>query len=278
MSINLAKLIIRSGANRQLAEYRMQSPSIGTHPGEAAPSRPLLQEPTPMSDQVQSRRSAGSTSDAAPLTKSEKRALAKAAAAKAAAAKRRRQALAGAFAGLAVVAVIVIAFITLDNTGSKNATNSAGSSVPSASASAAPAAPPSADAAFPPLPDGADPALAKKPVVAKGTGQLTKLTAKVLVDGKGPAARAGQQVTVNYVGVTYADGKEFDSSWSHSQAMPFQLGVGAVLPGWDQGLVGAKVGSRIQLDIPSNLAYGDTPPKGYPVGALRFVVDVLAVQ
>ena len=128
------------------------------------------------------------------------------------------------------------------------------------------------------MPDGADPALAQKPVATKGEGTLAKLTATTLIEGTGPAAQAGQQITVNYVGVTYTDGKEFDSSWSRSQAFPFQLGVGQVIPGWDQGLVGAKVGSRIQLDIPADLAYGDNPGNGAPGGALRFVVDVLAVQ
>jgi peptidylprolyl isomerase len=237
-----------------------------------------------MSDQVQSRRPAGSTSDAAPLTKSEKRALAKAAAAKAAATKRRRQALSGAFAGLAVVAVIVVAFIMLDNSGSNDPAGTADPSVPSASAPASPgdAAPadaaPSANPAPPALPPGSDPALATKPVTTKGSGALTKLNVKTLIEGKGPATQTGQQVTVNYVGVSYQTGEEFDSSWSQSQPFTLPIGVGQVIPGWDQGLVGVKVGSRVQLDIPSALAYGDNPTNGAPGGPLRFVVDVLAAQ
>ncbi|MFI6762736.1 FKBP-type peptidyl-prolyl cis-trans isomerase [Micromonospora sp. NPDC050417] len=233
-----------------------------------------------MSDQVQSR-PANVTGDEAPLTKSEKRALAKAAKAKAAAAKRRRQALAGAFAGLAVIAVIVIAFIALDNTGKDDPADNGVASDPGVSAPADPGAPgaqPPANAEFPPLPEGADPALGQKPVAAKGTGEVTKLTPTILIDGTGPAAQAGQQISVNYVGVTYADGKEFDSSWSRSEPFAFQLGVGQVIPGWDQGLVGAKVGSRIQLDIPAALAYGENPANGAPGGTLRFVVDVLGVQ
>ncbi|MEV4626696.1 FKBP-type peptidyl-prolyl cis-trans isomerase [Micromonospora sp. NPDC049523] len=232
-----------------------------------------------MSDQVQSH-SSYVPSEPPPLTKSEKRALAKAAKAKAAARKRRNQALAGAFAGLAVVAVIVVAFVALDDTGKEPADNGV-ASVPSATAPADPAAPPAqppADAEFPPLPEGADPALGKEPVVTKGEGELTKLTSKALIEGTGPVVQAGQQITVNYVGVTYKDGQEFDSSWKQSRAVPFQIGTGQVIPGWDQGLVGVKVGSRIQLDIPPALAYGDNPGNGAPAGALRFVVDVLAAQ
>lgn len=240
-----------------------------------------------MSDQVQSR-PANAPGDEAPLTKPEKRALAKAAKAKAAAAKRRRQALTGMFAGLAVVAVIVIAFVALDNSGSDDAADSGAASNPGASAPADPGAPPAdpaappaqppANAEFPPLPDGADPALATKPTATKGSGALAKLTPTTLIEGTGPAAQAGQQITVNYVGVTYADGTEFDSSWSRSEPFAFQLGGGQVIPGWDQGLIGAKVGSRVQLDIPAALAYGENPGNGAPGGPLRFVVDVLGVQ
>jgi len=83
---------------------------------------------------------------------------------------------------------------------------------------------------------------------------------------------------VNYVGVSFKDGTEFDSSWKNSQALTTQIGVGSVIQGWDKGLVGVKVGSRVQLDIPSAQAYGDNPTGGRPGGALRFVVDVLAAS
>ena len=84
---------------------------------------------------------------------------------------------------------------------------------------------------------------------------------------------------MNYVGVTFADGKEFDSSWGEGkQPFSFALGTGNVIKGWDQGLEGVKVGSRVQLDIPADLAYGDNPSGGQPAGALRFVVDVLSAQ
>jgi peptidylprolyl isomerase len=88
----------------------------------------------------------------------------------------------------------------------------------------------------------------------------------------------GQTITTNYVGVFFKDGKEFDSSWNAGQPASFPIGVGQVIPGWDQGLVGVTVGSRVQLDIPAELAYGTKPAGGRPAGPLRFVVDVLAAQ
>ena len=66
------------------------------------------------------------------------------------------------------------------------------------------------------------------------------------------------------------------TSWKRGQTFDTQIGTGQVIPGWDQGLVGVKVGSRVQLDIPADLAYGETPEGGAPAGDLRFVVDILA--
>jgi peptidylprolyl isomerase len=226
-----------------------------------------------MSNRVQNRKPGGST-DWQRMTKAEKRAAAKAAKARAAAAKRRRQALAIGLAGLAVVGVIIAAFVVFRGSGNSNGTAGAqASATPGATATAAANNP-----GFPPLPAGADPALGTKPTTSAGSGELTTLKVTPLVEGKGAAAQAGQQITVNYVGVKYKDGKEFDASWNKSQPFSFQLGGGNVIPGWDQGLVGVKVGSRVQLDIPSNLAYGDNPGGGRPGGPLRFIVDVLAVQ
>lgn len=226
-----------------------------------------------MSDRVQSR--PGASTDEQRMTKAEKRAAAKAAAAQAAAAKRRRQALTGAFAGVAVVAVIIAA-ILLFGTAKKRSDDTAGS--PASTAPTAAASQPANNPAFPPLPEGADPALGKKPTTSAGSGELKKLIVTPLIEGKGTPAKAGQGITVNYVGVSYKTGAEFDASWNRSEPFSFQLGTGGVIPGWDQGLVGVKVGSRVQLDIPSNLAYGDHPQGGAPAGPLRFIVDVLAVQ
>lgn len=212
--------------------------------------------------------------------KQERRAAAKAAAARAAQVKRRNQALAGAGAGLAVIAVLVAVFFIArsggdgEDVGSPALTTTAS---PTPSVAAEPQPPASSQP--PPAPQtDLDPALQNKPEVKAGSGTLTKLVVTPIVKGKGPAVKAGQTITVNYVGVTYAKGEEFDASWKAGQPVSFPIGTGQVIPGWDQGLVGVPVGSRVQLDIPADLAYGENPQGGAPAGALRFVVDVLAAQ
>jgi peptidylprolyl isomerase len=201
-------------------------------------------------------------------------------------ARRRPQALIGAFAGVAVVIAAMVALVVAggsddDGAGAQVAAEPAAATP--APAATTPAAVPSptqapANPGFPPLPAGADPALATRPTTTAGTGKLTKLTVKSLVKGKGAAAQAGQAITVNYVGARYQTGEEFDASWNRSEPFSFQLGAGNVIPGFEQGLVGVTVGSRVQVDIPANLAYGENPSGGAPAGPLRFIVDVLAVQ
>jgi FKBP-type peptidyl-prolyl cis-trans isomerase len=142
---------------------------------------------------------------------------------------------------------------------------------PAPEAKAAP--PPSASAAFRPLHDafGQD---------AGAPAPEGKLEIKDLVVGKGPEAKTGDTVKVNYVG-TLADGKEFDSS-KKPGGKPFEveLGAGRVIKGWDQGLPGMKVGGKRKLTIPPSLAYG---PRGFP-GAippnatLTFEVELLEVK
>jgi peptidylprolyl isomerase len=122
--------------------------------------------------------------------------------------------------------------------------------------------------------------LATKPAVTVPTGAAPKtLVVKELIKGTGPEAKAGEPVTVNYVGVLYRGGKEFDSSWKRSEPFAFTLGKGQVIKGWDQGVAGMKVGGRRELIIPSELAYGKTgSPPTIPANApLVFVVDLLAV-
>ncbi len=122
--------------------------------------------------------------------------------------------------------------------------------------------------------------LSKKPTVTVLSGPPpTTLVVKDLIKGTGATATAGKQVTVNYVGVLYKGGKEFDSSWKRNQTFPFTLGQGGVIPGWDKGLVGMKVGGRRELIIPADLAYGKSgsPPTIPPNAALVFVVDLVAV-
>jgi peptidylprolyl isomerase len=124
-----------------------------------------------------------------------------------------------------------------------------------------------------------NPALARKPVIPKPTGRApAKLVVQDLVKGTGPAAKAGDSVAVQYVGVSFKTGKQFDASWDHGgQPFTFQLGSGMVIPGWDQGLVGMQVGGRRKLTIPSDLAYGPSgsPPAIGPNETLVFVIDLL---
>ena len=125
------------------------------------------------------------------------------------------------------------------------------------------------------------PAISKKPVVTVPTGPApTKLVTKDLVTGTGQTAKAGETVTVNYVGVLYKNGKEFDSSWSRNQPFTTALSNGSVIPGWVQGIPGMKVGGRRELIIPASLAYGKqgSPPTIPPNSPLVFVVDLLSIS
>jgi peptidylprolyl isomerase len=107
-----------------------------------------------------------------------------------------------------------------------------------------------------------------------------KLTEKEIVKGTGAEAKSGDEVTVQYVGVGYESEEEFDSSWSRNEPFSFTLGAGEVIPGWDQGVAGMKVGGRRELIIPSELAYGPagSPPAIGPNETLIFVIDLLAVK
>jgi len=122
--------------------------------------------------------------------------------------------------------------------------------------------------------------LSKEPKVTPPSGPApSKLETKDLITGAGPEAKAGEEITVNYVGVLYKGGKEFDASWKRNETFSFALGQGKVIKGWDQGIVGMKVGGRRELVIPSELAYGKTgsPPTIPPNAPLVFVVDLLKV-
>lgn len=120
--------------------------------------------------------------------------------------------------------------------------------------------------------------LKKKPKIPKPTGTAPKnLVVKDIVVGKGAVAKAGSAITVKYVGVSYSNGKQFDASWDRGQDFPFTLGQGSVIPGWDQGVVGMKVGGRRELVIPPALAYGaqGSPPSIAPNATLVFVIDLV---
>jgi peptidylprolyl isomerase len=98
----------------------------------------------------------------------------------------------------------------------------------------------------------------EKPEIDFPGGQPpTELEITDVWEGDGPVAKAGDTVQVHYVGVAYSTGEEFDASWNRGAPLEFQLGVGRVIAGWDQGVQGMKVGGRRQLVIPPDLAYGD---------------------
>jgi peptidylprolyl isomerase len=191
-------------------------------------------------------------------------------------AKRRGQALAGALAGVAIVIVLAVVFFVVKDH-DKGKAPVAAAQAPASQPAAAPseeaqAAPSEAPAAPSPAAVNTPAALAKEPDVKAGKGTVSKITVTPIVKGAGPAVQKGQTITVNYKVVKYKTGEVIDSSWSRKQAFSTQIGVGAVIQGWDQGIPGQKVGSRFQLDIPAALAYGDQD------GDLRFVVDILAAQ
>ncbi|KOG45583.1 peptidylprolyl isomerase [Streptomyces virginiae] len=97
--------------------------------------------------------------------------------------------------------------------------------------------------------------------------------------GDGAEAKKGDLVSVHYVGVAFSSGEEFDASWNRGTALQFQLGVGQVIAGWDQGVQGMKVGGRRKLTIPAKLAYGDRGAGNAiaPGETLIFVCDLVKV-
>ena len=120
----------------------------------------------------------------------------------------------------------------------------------------------------------------QKPEVKIPATLPTALVVTDLAEGTGSAAANGDTVIVNYVGVRSADGHEFDNSYDRGVPFPVTLGLGQVIKGWDQGLVGVKTGGRRQLDIPADMAYGDAPPSTDVIkagDALTFVVEVVIV-
>lgn len=128
--------------------------------------------------------------------------------------------------------------------------------------------------------DDGEAAKKTKPKVSAPQGAPpSELVVNDIEEGTGPAAKAGDEVTVHYVGVQYKDGKQFDASWDRGEPFAFPLGTEIVIPGWEQGVEGMKAGGRRELVIPPDLAYG---PQGVgeirPNETLVFVVDLLKVD
>jgi peptidylprolyl isomerase len=106
-----------------------------------------------------------------------------------------------------------------------------------------------------------------------------KLEIKDLEPGSGPAAKPGDEVTLQYVGVDYKTGKQFDASWDRGEPFTFELGSNVVIPGWEKGIVGMKVDGRRELIIPPAMAYGNQQVGTIaPNSTLVFVVDLLEAK
>jgi FKBP-type peptidyl-prolyl cis-trans isomerase len=117
-----------------------------------------------------------------------------------------------------------------------------------------------------------------KSAAPSGGGSVTELKIEDLKTGSGAEAKAGQPVTVHYTG-WLTDGKKFDSSLDHGQPFKFQLGAGQVIPGWDKGVAGMKVGGKRKLTIPPAMGYGERGAGGVipPNATLVFEVELLGV-
>jgi peptidylprolyl isomerase len=109
---------------------------------------------------------------------------------------------------------------------------------------------------------------------------VDELGVYTVIEGTGPKVKSGQTITAHYVGQLYPDGAVFDSSWQRGQPAQFEIGTGGVIKGWDEGLVGQRVGSRVILVIPSALGYGKAGnPPSIPKNAdLIFSIDILAAN
>ncbi|WP_426560307.1 FKBP-type peptidyl-prolyl cis-trans isomerase [Angustibacter sp. McL0619] len=113
-----------------------------------------------------------------------------------------------------------------------------------------------------------------------GDAPPAELVIEDQIVGDGTEAVAGSTVLAHYVGVAHSTGEEFDASWNRGEPLRFQLGVGQVIQGWDQGLQGMKVGGRRTITIPPHLGYGDRGAAGAIKGGetLIFVVDLVDVS
>lgn len=166
-------------------------------------------------------------------------------------------------AAFALVAVGIVAAVLIGRAGGNDDSSSAEGSCstpPGPTATAAEKTKPKVE-----VPDCAEP---------------TELVINELEKGTGPEAKSGDEVEVQYVGIGFDTGKEFDASWDRGEPFTFKLDAGMVIPGWDQGVAGMKVGGRRELIIPPELAYGEagSPPAIGPNETLVFVIDLVKVN
>jgi len=127
---------------------------------------------------------------------------------------------------------------------------------------------------------GFDPATTKPEIDFPGDAAPTELVIEDITVGDGTEATVGSTISAHYVGVAHSTGEEFDASWNRGEPLGFRLGVGQVIRGWDDGIVGMKEGGRRRLLIPSELAYGERGAGGVikPGESLIFVVDLVSVR
>jgi len=178
-----------------------------------------------------------------------------------------------------ILPAVVLSSLALAACGSSNDDSSSAATPAPTTAAATPADTPTETAT--PTASADASGTAKKPVVHVPHGKPpTHLVIKDLKKGTGPKAKVGDNVTVQYVGVLYSNGKQFDASWDRGQPFSFPLGGGQVIPGWDKGVVGMRVGGRRELIIPPDDGYGEQGAAGTipPNATLIFVVDLLGVS
>jgi FKBP-type peptidyl-prolyl cis-trans isomerase len=193
-------------------------------------------------------------------------------------AKRQKTKRTGVRLGIALVAVLVLAFVyslltrddgSSDNTETADTTTTAADDQTTTTVAYS-------------NPDLAAEVLAREPPTPANAAADTPsdaVEATTLIEGQGEGAAAGDTVTVHYVGVL-SDGTEFDQSWSRGQPFVVEnLGQANVIPGWNEGLVGAKIGERRRLEIGSAKAYGaaGNPPTIPANAPLAFEIDVVDI-
>ena len=117
------------------------------------------------------------------------------------------------------------------------------------------------------------------PVVTETPKTMSQLKIEDLKIGTGPEVKSGDTISINYLG-TLENGKKFDSSYDRGQPFETQIGVGQVIKGWDQGVVGMKVGGKRRLTIPPELGYGSQEiPNVIPANStLIFEVELVAIK
>ncbi|WP_404382721.1 FKBP-type peptidyl-prolyl cis-trans isomerase [Knoellia locipacati] len=125
-----------------------------------------------------------------------------------------------------------------------------------------------------------DPATPRPEIDFPGDAAPTELVVEDLTVGDGAEATVGATIDAHYVGVAHSTGEEFDASWNRGAPLTFQVGVGQVIRGWDEGIVGMREGGRRRLLIPPAYGYGDRGAGNVikPGESLIFVVDLVSVR